>query len=551
MTPSERKQLGAYYTSPRVATFLAKWALRNHDDSALDPSFGEGALLVAAADRIRHLGGVPRHQLIGVEKSKKTHAAVARNLAAAGSLRPSSLLHADFFAVRKETLAPVTALLSNPPFIRFHSFNGETRKRALRRARNAGVALSGQSSSWAPFLVHATTFVQTGGRLAVVLPTELLHARYARPVLEYLSAKAAQLTILSFAERLFPNLEQDAVLLLASGWHQGPAETRMVSLESERDLATFSDVPDCAIRVSVPDIVAGATKSMAHLLTSTAADVLRLCITHEQTTSIGEVGTVRIGYVTGAADYFHLSGSDVADWRLPTECLLKTIRGAKDLRGASFAETDWQVLNAANHDNWLFTPAKVPVGRNAISTYIRHGETLGIHETQKCSRRRQWWHLEQVPVAPVVLPAVSGRFVRFAHNAARLTASNALHGLHLHTEDPIRERALVVSMYSSLTQLSAELHGRPLGGGGLKLEPSDVTSLPISMPRSQSDIATIAGCLPKIDALVRDGRVNDAILAADAAVLKNVLGLSDSQCESLRTARTTLSDRRHAHCRSV
>jgi adenine-specific DNA methylase len=81
------------------------------------------------------------------------------------------------------------AIVGNPPFIRYQRFNGDLRKYALKICRQVGVDLPELSSSWAPFLIHATQFLKLGGRLAMVVPAEINHAAYAIPVIQYFLEK--------------------------------------------------------------------------------------------------------------------------------------------------------------------------------------------------------------------------------------------------------------------------------------------------------------------------------------------------------------------------
>jgi len=45
----------------------------------------------------------------------------------------------------------------NPPFIRYQTFKGAMRKRALAHSLTHGAQFSGLTSSWAPFLVSTAT----------------------------------------------------------------------------------------------------------------------------------------------------------------------------------------------------------------------------------------------------------------------------------------------------------------------------------------------------------------------------------------------------------
>ena len=94
-----------------------------------------------------------------------------------------NLVVSDSFAVIPKRFAKVDVIVGNPPFIRYQKFSGESRKRALRRAAEEGVKLSELTSSWLPFLIHSVSFLRPGVRLAMVIPFEISHASYARPIL--------------------------------------------------------------------------------------------------------------------------------------------------------------------------------------------------------------------------------------------------------------------------------------------------------------------------------------------------------------------------------
>ena len=209
---AERKALGEFYTAEPVAKYLVDWALRRPTDSILDPSFGGGVFLQAAAERLRQLGGSVEN-VHGVEIDEAAYSRVAADLTI-GEVR----LHcADFLALTPCQLGLFDSLVGNPPFIRAPRMSAASRSLALRQAAAQDVRLSKRSSAWAPFLVHASAFVKPGGRLAMVVPAELGHAVYARAVIAHLTQSFAQVTLLSPRERLFPDLDQDTLLLLAEG----------------------------------------------------------------------------------------------------------------------------------------------------------------------------------------------------------------------------------------------------------------------------------------------------------------------------------------------
>lgn len=210
-----RKARGAFFTPPSLAAALCDWALRSGEDWVLEPSCGEAVFLTAAARRLTALRGRPAGagQLRGfdVHDSSLTRAAAA--LAALGST--ATLTRADFLA--SPARSDVDAVVGNPPFIRYQTFVGAARATAQRAARAQDVELSGLASSWAAFVVHAAGCLRPGGRLAMVLPGELLNRNYAGAVRDFLLQRFAEVTVIAFGERVFPGVSEEVVLVLAEG----------------------------------------------------------------------------------------------------------------------------------------------------------------------------------------------------------------------------------------------------------------------------------------------------------------------------------------------
>ena len=147
---------------------LVRWAVRNRQCRLIDPACGDG----------RFISQHPNS--VGIE--------VDRGAAVAARARaPQSRIHQkDFFDWAETTKERFDCAAGNPPFIRYQTFKGDTRERALRLCKRHGVLFSGLTSSWAPFLVAAATVLSPGGRMAFVVPAEIGHAPYAAPLLDYL-----------------------------------------------------------------------------------------------------------------------------------------------------------------------------------------------------------------------------------------------------------------------------------------------------------------------------------------------------------------------------
>ena len=141
-----------------MVSSLVRWAIRHEDDRLLDPSCGDGRFIAC------------HRNAVGIEQDLDTIAtAIAR--------APWALVHeGDFFAWAAETAERFDCAAGNPPFIRYQSFNGVTRDRALDLCARHGADFTGLASPWAPFLVATASLLKPGGRMAFVVPAEIGHA---------------------------------------------------------------------------------------------------------------------------------------------------------------------------------------------------------------------------------------------------------------------------------------------------------------------------------------------------------------------------------------
>ncbi len=216
-----RKERGAYFTPDNITKFMTEWAIRAPTDLTMEPAAGDAAFLVAAVARLRELSSdssfIPT--VHGVEiHADSVRVARQRVQEAHGTAR---VLQSDFFAV--EPSPKYDAVIGNPPYIRYQDFSGEARALSRQAALRGGVALTGLASSWAAFTIHSAMFLKTGGRLALVLPAELLSVNYAAPVRKFLFSRFSNVQLVLFEQQVFPDAEADVVLLLADGYLEGPA----------------------------------------------------------------------------------------------------------------------------------------------------------------------------------------------------------------------------------------------------------------------------------------------------------------------------------------
>jgi SAM-dependent methyltransferase len=459
------KRYGQFFTPEEVAQTLVRWAVRRRKDRILDPSCGDGEFLV-------------RHPYsVGIEIDVK-HAATARERA------PASLVHeSDFFAWAEQTHERFDAVVGNPPFIRYQGFAGDMRTRALKLAKRIGADLSQLSSSWAPFIAGAATLLRQGGRLSFVVPAEIGHATYAIPLIRALAKSFARLHIAAIREKVFRNLSEDAWLLFADGF--GGA-THNIELSVLDRFEASSDPPRPLHRVSLEAWERSRGRLRRWLLPEEVLTLYETLEESDQTYRLGSIADVGIGYVTGANDFFHLRPSVTRALGVPPELLKVTVRKGELLPPASN-------LTRQHVRNWLENDEPVLLlhleGKKSLPKSVRNYLTSPAgrvaQQAYKCRIRDPWYVVPNVTVPDAFLTSMSGESAQLVRNGTSCVATNSVHVVSL------RNKRSFLSMQQAwgktLTRLSCELEGHPLGGGMLKIEPREAQRILLPKPGLGND----------------------------------------------------------------
>jgi adenine-specific DNA-methyltransferase len=538
-TPELRKARGAFFTPPELCRYMVEWAIRSPSDVVLEPSCGEAAFLAAAGERLAALnatGGPP--SLHGVELHAASARHARRRLADAG--HEAAIRVADFFTVTPEPA--YDAVVGNPPYVRYQDFSGEARARGREAALRAGVNLTRLASSWAAFAVHAALFLRPGGRLALVLPAELLSVNYAAEVRRFLMRRFGRVRLVLFTERIFPGVLEEVVLLLA----EGDGGTDRCELQQVHDVADLLARPQEAVATWRPP--PGDAKWTPALLPGRALETYTAALARPGMSTLHEWGETTLGAVTGNNRYFAVSPQQIATVGLDPDRDLVRISppGSGHLRRLALSPQAWTSLGRHGRATWLFRPAgdPSPAGRR----YIAEGERSDVPAAYKCRIRSPWWRVPLVPPADLLLTYMNADTPRLAANRARVHHLNSVHGVYLRTGlRGLGTDLLPLVSLSSLTLLGAETVGRAYGGGMLKLEPREADDLPVPSPALVRSVrGELAAIRPAVDEALGAGRLLDAVRLVDDVLLVGALGLSAADVKDLAASREVLAGRRAA-----
>lgn len=544
-----RKLRGGYYTPSTVARWMARWAIRSGADRVLEPSCGDGVFLEAAArhlSRRAQLWAGSEPQLVGVElvedEADKARARVVDLL----DEERMDVRDADFFAWR-ESVPPRSfdAVLGNPPFIRYQNFPEPSRALAMEFMQSQGLRPNRLTNIWVPFVVAGVDLLRAGGRLAMVIPAELLQVTYAGQLRAFLARSFQRINIVTCNEMFFEHAEQEVVLLLADERlpRQDDDNKCEISLTETANVATLLEsVPLRAPSVGRPKIVQHSTeKWLKYFLNATEIAFMRALRSHGQVAMLGEHGSVDVGVVTGNNDFFALTQEQVAANELGGFVTPMVGRSAH-LRGAVFRASEFRELAASGKPVHLLhlTERSAAEFTPGLRRLIAAGEKRGVHLGYKCRTREPWYRVPAVWEPDCFLFRQIYDFPRAVVNNGGATSTDTVHRLRSNRS----ASSLAANLYTHLTAASAEIEGRSYGGGVLELEPTEAEKL--LMPR------TLNGALPiaEADELVRAGRLHNVLDHNDRVVLRGSMGLSKVDCAMLKRIWMRMRQRRASRRRA-
>src|SRR5258705_299481 len=457
MSRSAAKLIGQFYSPEQVGNTLVNWLQLGNRESLLDPSCGDGRFIC-------HHGNS-----VGVDSC-------AASCQKARIRAPRATIHqAEFFQWSAHNSQRFDCVAGNPPFIRYHNFNGDVRRRALDLSALHGAKFSALTSSWAPFLVVASGLLKPGGMMAFVVPAKIEHSNYSATLLEYLVTHFDRLLIVAIKEKIFADLSEDVWLLYASG--KG-GKCKFVELVTWERFQTASFPLQNTKRISIASLRNQRMRLRRFLLPDAVLDYYSSLPKAGGVASFGSIAQIGIGYVTGANNFFHLRPSDAERLRIPAPLLRVSVRKGDQL---SSNHIDKRVVRSwidGDRPVLLLNLSKTQTPPAAVRRYLESEAALEARKSYKCRNREPWYVVPDVTAPDAFLNYISGNSPNLFGKLAGCVCTNSVHAVRL--KHRISLDRLVKAWRHPVCGLSIELEGHPLGGGLLKNEPGEATKIPLA-----------------------------------------------------------------------
>ena len=520
----------------------------------LEPSCGDGEILEQALQALLEQGATKEaaiFQTHGVEIDGDERAKALDRLRSSGFKPDETTIHkGDFFAYCKKHLMVekglfsmcdsgeprfFDAIIGNPPFVRYQNFPEEQRKPAFEIMKTAGMNPSRLTNIWVPFLVAASFLLTENGRLAMVIPAELLQVNYAAELRLFLSKYFNKLTIITFRKLVFEGIQQEIVLLLAEGSSGKSTGIRTIELDNIEDLASYEHTDFSANELKPMDH--STEKWTQYFLDTEEIELLRSLKENKKLTEAGKVIDVDVGVVTGQNQFFVLSEEQIKNVSLK-QYSQRIVSRSGHLKGAIFSEDDWRDNAEKNFPAYLLDLPRKDFDElpEAAKEYIKSGEAAEYHTGFKCRIRPRWYIVPSIWTPDAFMLRQVHGYPKLIVNKAGATCTDTIHRVKLLNGKSAD--VIAAAFLNSLTFAFSEVMGRSYGGGVLELEPNEAEKLPL--PLIDSDKLD----LMKLHNHLLEGDIYAVLDITDKMLLVDGLGLNEKQVKMLRGIWEKLRDRR-------
>lgn len=311
-----QKLRGGYYTPVDLASFISRWIADLKPDKVLEPSCGDGVFFQAMAD----VGAFSKAILTGFELDNDEAAKASRRAKELG-LSGATVRPEDFLGWAIENMATggerFDAVVGNPPFVRYQFLPPQFQVRAAAIFDELGLKFTKYTNAWVPFILASMSLLRPGGRLAMIVPAEIIHVTHAQSLRSYLGKECRRLVIIDPEELWFDGTLQGAVILMAekrSGPRQKAEGLGMIPVRG-REFLRRSPAELFAEPQSINGkTVAGKwTRALLDIETRELFDELEA---HPEVHRFDDIARVDVGIVTGANKFFLVPNETVTAYGL-------------------------------------------------------------------------------------------------------------------------------------------------------------------------------------------------------------------------------------------
>jgi methylase of polypeptide subunit release factors len=380
--------------------------------------------------------------------------------------------------IKKPPHRKFKAIIANPPYIRHHRIDEETKKCLRQLAANIiGKPIDGRAGYHIYFLIQALNLLEANGKLAFIMPADTCEGKFARNLWQWISERFCIECAILFDEKAtpFPNVDTNAIIFLIKNC--APANTLHWVKAQEaysRDLFNFISSGFKQQKFETLDVT---TRSLGEAIETGLSRPPQNRSTFKF--HLHDFAHVMRGIATGSNDFFFLTSLQAKTLGIPNEFLKRAIGRTKDATANVLTAKDIERLDKNNRPTFLFSTHGHHAFPKSVSNYLKMGEDSGLPNRSLIRQRKPWYKTEKRTVPPLLFAYLGRRNTRFIKNEAEvlpLTGFLCVYPIYDDTE-------YIENLWQALnhpdTIENLRLVGKSYGSGAIKVEPSNLSKLPI------------------------------------------------------------------------
>ena len=392
-------------------------------------------------------------------------------------------------------------------------------------------------NTWVGFMVACVNLLSNEGKIAFVIPAEILQVAYAEDLRLFLADHLSKITLITFEELVFPDIEQEIVVFVGEKGNEEKG-IRIIELNNLDDLEYF-------------DIDTNGFQKLQHVhekwtkyFTNNAQNELISRFRNDNRfQKLSDCALINVGITTGNNKYFSINDNTVRQYAL--ENVVRPLIGrSAHAHSVYFEYADWRENVDAGKSAYLIDFPEIEYEKypEKHKEYIRMGEKNEENKGYKCSIRDRWYRIPSVWVPDAFFLRRNNLYPKFVLNCCDAVSTDTMHRVKFN--DGVEPERILLSYYNSISFAFTELCGRSYGGGVLEILPGEVGN--ILVPRLDDiSIEKVQQVLKEVDHIVRaDEPIERALDIVDREILINSIGLEENVCIEARLIWKKLQRRR-------
>lgn len=521
---TKQKLRGAYYTPKKAASKMVEFFKEDASiQTVLEPSCGGGVFIDTVLEHgILKEGGM----LTAIEIEADV---VQKTIGRVGQHPNVRLLAMDFFQYyqEKKDTQRFDLIVGNPPYIRYQYLEDAQRAMMAQILKSHGMKANKLINTWVGFLVACVHLLSENGKLAFVIPAEILQVAYAEDLRLFLAKQLTRITLLTFEELIFPDIEQEVIVLIGEkgGEEQG---IRIIELNNLDDLDTLSLCAQDFQKLSHVH-----EKWTKYFMNEKENRLIARLRSDRRFQKLSDTARINIGITTGNNKYFSISKKEVEQYDMD-DVVRPLIGRSSHANSVYFSKEDWKKNAESGKAAYLVDFPDIPIEDypQKHRDYIQNGEQSGQHTGYKCRIRERWYRVPSIWVPDAFFLRRNNLYPKFVLNCCDAVSTDTMHRIQFY--GGIEPERIVLSYYNSISFAFTEICGRSYGGGVLEILPGEAGNLVLPVLDS-IPMKTVRSVLKQVDKMIRKSENIERVLdLVDGQILVDGLGMNAKDCIQAR-----------------